>query len=100
MRVVTTTGLKSRRCATLKGGVVIIVKLKSDLLSENLIRETFFVGKHPRKLRNAGSITLNIDEWQLLGAAFLLGVDQIKTIRSRQHVPSDVDVLLEQTFTL
>lgn len=49
---------------------MMVVKMKS-MQEGNRVRETFFIGEEGFTLQNAGSLLLEIGEWQLLGAALL-----------------------------
>lgn len=54
-----------------------IIKLKSELLG-NHIHERVFVGPDEDHLALAGMLTFHVGEWQLFGAALLLGADCTK----------------------
>lgn len=49
------------------------VKLRGNVMGDGRIRETVFVGPSPHVLQNAGTLVLNVGEWQLFGAALMLG---------------------------
>ena len=55
-----------------------IVKLRSKRLHGDRIAEQVFVGKDKDHLQLAGTLILYVGEWQLFGAALLLGADQTK----------------------
>lgn len=60
-----------------------IIKLRSVRKGDH-IHETMFMGEENRTLVNQGTLVMNIGDWQLFGAVFLLGAkysgDRLKVI--------------------
>lgn len=54
-----------------------IVKMVSAKNGEHICT-TFFMGKEGQTLANVGTLVQNIGEWQILGAAILLGAEKTK----------------------
>jgi len=53
-----------------------ILKLRHERRGDH-IHTTFFCGPRGQTLRNLGTLIMDIGEYQIIGAALLLGVDQL-----------------------
>jgi hypothetical protein len=56
-----------------------IIKLRSERRGEDRVVERILMGEDEKHLKLVGSLTLNVGEWQLFGAALLLGAEHTKT---------------------
>ncbi len=54
-----------------------ILKMVSDKRGEH-VHTTFFMGMENRTPANLGTLVMHIGEWQILGAAILLGAEKTK----------------------
>ncbi len=54
-----------------------IVKLVSRQTAGGRIEETVFVGEEGQTMQNAGTLLLDVGEWQAFGAALSLGARQM-----------------------
>lgn len=54
-----------------------IVKMRSSRIGPDQVREEIFIGQQEDSLVLAGTLTLNIGEWQSFGCALLMGADQM-----------------------
>ena len=54
-----------------------VIKLRSELRGQH-VREAVFGGPDREHLALLGNLTMNIGEWQLFGAALLMGAKQTK----------------------
>ena len=68
-----------------------IIKLRDEKIGE-LIHTRVFAGKDPDHLKLLGKLIMDIGEWQLLGAALLMGAAQTKGHLVIQH-PDDQKIV-------
>jgi hypothetical protein len=74
---------------------MLVIKVRSEKLPGERIRDTIFIGEKGQTLQNAGSIILRVGEWQMFGALLLMGAEQVRRHRSPQGVEPDVEVVTE-----
>lgn len=54
-----------------------IIKLRSEKLGEH-IHDTIFMGEQEGSLASVGKLIMRMGEWQIFGAALLLGAERTK----------------------
>ncbi len=59
--------------------MALIIKLKSEWIDRH-VHTAFFAGEEEQDLACLGGLMMNIGEWQVLGAALLLGADRMRGV--------------------
>jgi len=54
-----------------------VLKLRVDKVTKEFIEETWFVGPDVNHLQHAGRLTFRTGEYQLIGAALLIGAKEV-----------------------
>ena len=66
-----------------------ILKCRVDKVYDDKVEATWFVGPDEEHLQNAGRLVFKTGEYQAVGAALLLGADQMSEDYSRLKVISE-----------
>lgn len=54
----------------------LVIKLRAKRLHGDIVEDTIFVGEKGHTLQNVGNLTFHLGEWQLFGAALMMGAKQ------------------------